>query len=60
MKTVRRPTVNLSPAHLAAQNAFKTGAMPLTSEQMEAQAVEANRQRLKALRLARDAAIDGK
>jgi hypothetical protein len=59
MKTARTSTEKLSPAQLAAQKAFKPPAIPPTGKQMEAQAVEENRQRLKALRLARDAAIDG-
>jgi hypothetical protein len=57
MKRLQTPSGSkLSQTQSEAQKAFKTPAAQLTGAQLEKQALEENRQRLRALRLARDAA----
>lgn len=60
MKSERNQTFKLSKTQIDAQKAFKIATKTLTDDQMEAQVVQNNRLRLKALRLYRDAGIDRK
>lgn len=53
----RQPGAKPSQAQIEAEKIFKVPAVQITGEQLERQAFEENRERLKTLRLARDAAI---
>jgi hypothetical protein len=54
VKTTRPTASRLSGSRKKVKKALKKPVVQLTGDQLEAQSIEENRQRLKALRLARD------
>jgi hypothetical protein len=57
MNSPRKTGAGLTPAQREAETAFKPATAPLTDDQQSKKEFEDNRERLKALRLKRDAGI---